>query len=126
SRGQRASVASLAAVERALSDEAGQFAEKIAKARAFEFTLRAAIREMLSTAGRLDRGETGDTTQQAARAALDRLERLAEALKTESARSSPQEKENSSEQESRTDTQQPPVDGITSLAELKLLQLMQE
>ncbi len=124
SRGQRASVTSLASAERELSEEAGQFAEKIAKARAFEFTLRAAMRAMLSTAARLDRGETGDPTLQSARAALDRLERLAEALKTESPKSPPQDGQ--SEQESGAQPQQPPTDGITSLAELKLLQLMQE
>jgi hypothetical protein len=123
-RGQRASISSLAAVERALADEAGQFAQEIAKAKAFEFGLRAAIREMLLTSSRLDRGETDDPTQQSARAALDRLQRLAEALKTDPSESQPQEGQ--SEQQSDQQQQQPPGDGIAALAELKLLKLMQE
>ncbi|MBW3597595.1 MAG: hypothetical protein KY475_10005 [Planctomycetes bacterium] len=123
-RGQRASVAALATVERALSEEAAQFAEKIAKAKAFEFALQGVIREMLTTASRLDRAQTGDATQQSARAALDRLDRLAEALKDDPA---PQgEQESPSGQEPGEQQQRPPSDGIAAMAELKLLKLMQE
>lgn len=125
-RGQRASVASLATVERALSDEAGQFADKIAKAKAFDFALRAAIREMLATASRLDRGQVGDPTQQSAGAALDRLERLAEALQTDPSQDRPPESPSEQESDQSPQQQRPPADGITSLAELKLLKLMQE
>jgi hypothetical protein len=123
-RGQQASVAGLASVERALAQEAEQFAQKIAKAKAFEFALQGAVREMNVTAGRLDRGETGAATQQSAKAALDRLLRLAEALKPD-----PQEnqQQNPSDQEAdQQEQQQPPGDGIAAMAELKLLKLMQE
>jgi hypothetical protein len=124
-RGQQSSVASLASVERALAEEAEQFAQKIAKAKAFEFALQGAVREMNVTAGRLDRGETGARAQQSAKAALDRLQRLAEALKTDPGEN---QQQNQSEQDSdqQQQQQQPPGDGIAALAELKLLKLMQE
>ena len=79
---------------------------------------------MLAAAARLDRGQTGEPTQTAARAALDRLTRLAKALQTDP--SAGQSPEGQSEPQSESQTQQPPGDGITSLAELKLLRLMQE
>jgi hypothetical protein len=124
SRGQRVSVLSLASVERALAEEAGQFAEKIAKARAFEFGMHAAIREMLSSAIRLDQGKTDDLTQQAAQAAHDRLVRLAEALRIEP--QTPNGHGKASSQSPNEESPKPPSDGIAILAELKLLQLFQE
>jgi hypothetical protein len=124
-RGQRASVASLAVVERALAEEAEQFAVIIAKAKAFEFALRGAIREMNLTAARLDRGETGAPAQQPARAALDRLERLAEALQSDPGEKQAQQ-DQSGQESDQQQMQQPPGDGIAALAELKLLKLMQE
>lgn len=123
SRGQQASVTALAVVERSLADEASQFAEHIAKAKAFEFGLQSAIREMIRTAAHLERGETNEPTQQSARAALDRLERLAEALKTDPSENEQQPGE-AGQQPGQS--QQPPGDGIAAMAELKLLKLMQE
>lgn len=122
-RGQQASVRTLARQQRGLVSEAGDFAEKIAEAEAFYLGLTGAMREMSLAAAQLDTENTGGQTQQLERNALARLEQLVAALKQNDAQA-----EEDSSSGGGTGGQQggPAGDGIQHVAQLKLLRLMQD
>jgi hypothetical protein len=122
-RGQQATLRGIAAEQRTLAAEVGQFTARLASSEAFVFALEVAQRQMLRGAALLQRGETGQEPQAAEQAALMSLEQLLAALE-------PEEPAAANPEQPPGDAQNPPSPapeaGIRSLAELKLLKLMQE
>jgi hypothetical protein len=119
-RAQALAVRDLVRLERSLQTDAARLGEQLAGAGAFEMALTGAAGDMGRAAALLDRRETGDGTQQAEQDALQRLDMLLEALK-------PEEPTAESDGGGGQGNQQgpPPGAGIQSLAELKLLKLLQ-
>ncbi len=121
-RGQLASVGDVARQQRSLATDCAAMAERIAKAKSFVLALQGAMREMDRAAGGLDRGDTGESTQQSELAAHARLRQLQEALKRDDSQSGqPPGSKNPGGDGPRA----PPPDAVQRLAELKLLKLMQ-
>lgn len=121
-RGQLASVRTLAQQQRGLMSETGDFAEQIAAAEVFHLGLTGALREMSVAADRLEAVQTDETTQQAEAAALRRLEQLVLAMREDAA-------DEPAETAAGADSggnQNQPADGIRNVAQLKLLKLMQQ
>jgi len=127
SRAQRAGVAALAIQQRGLAGEALDFAQQVAQAQAFELALRGAAREMTRAASQLDRGETGAATLQAEAVALARLQQLLQALNPpEDPEAQPQPQQPPGGQGGAGGEQNGSDDGISRIAELNLLKLLQE
>jgi len=119
-RAQALSLRDLVRLERSLQTDAARLGEQLAGAGAFEMALTGAAGDMGRAAALLDRRETGDGAQRAEHDALRRLDMLLEALK-------PEEPTAESDGGGGQGNQQgpPPGAGIQSLAELKLLKLLQ-
>jgi len=119
-RAQALALRDLVRLERSLQTDAARLGEQLAGAGAFEMALTGAAGDMGRAAALLDRRETGDGTQRAEQDALRRLDMLLEALK-------PEEPTAESDGGGGQGNQQgpPPGAGIQSLAELKLLKLLQ-
>ena len=119
-RGQLVSLGDAARNQHGLIAETRRFAEKIVQARVFHLGLQGAAHDMADAAGRLDRRETGESTRQVQRDASSRLARLLEAL---------QEGDENNGDDAGGGGQgggsSNASDGIASMAELKLLKLMQ-
>jgi hypothetical protein len=122
-RGQALSVRNLARQEEALKDEADSLAEKLKAAQVFHLALKGACGEMQRAGELLDERETGLPTQKAEQNALRRLAQLLESLKPD--KPEPGEQQQSGDQQGDPGNQQP-GDGIPSLAQLKMLKLMQQ
>ena len=123
-RGQALSVRDLARQQAALEDETESLADKLSAAEVFSLALKGAGREMTKASELLAERDTGQRTQNAEQNALRRFEQLLKSLE-------PDKPDGKNEQGDagggdQGGQQQPPTDGIPSLAQLKLLKLMQE
>jgi hypothetical protein len=120
-RGQTASLRSLADQQGLLRADTEELGEGLAGAGAFRLTLSRAAGHMGEAAALLARSQTATPTQDAQRRALDRIDLLLEALKPEPPEDSPP---------GGGAGGQPPPGGrpaaVQLLAELKLLKLLQE
>jgi hypothetical protein len=118
-----AAARALAQDEHALENETRQQAGKLTSAEVFGLALAHAARDMARAAESLDRGETSQVTQQAEQDAVAALARLLEAL------TPPKPKPDGDEAgggEGQGSGQPQGKKSAASLAELKLLKLMQE
>jgi hypothetical protein len=104
--------------QRTLQRDAARWAENLAAAGAFHLALSAAARDMGAAADLLDNRDTGAAAQQFERSALARLALLIEALKPE------KKPDENDEPPPKPDGQT--QRGVQSLAELKLLRLLQQ
>jgi len=122
-RGQAQSVLDLGHQQEALAGDTTELAGKLAGAEAFQFLLESAAREMTRTAARLAERDTGPATVELEQDVLARLQQLATALK--------QNRPGGGKQPGG-DNQGPGGAGKQnggkqrSLAEVRLIQLMQE
>jgi hypothetical protein len=124
-RGQLLSVRDLARQEDLLREETEAMAEKLSAAEVFSLALKGAGKEMLRAVHQLQERDTGATTLAAEHNALRRLEQLLDALKPDKPEPGEKQDQQAGEGEGEQGNQ-PPGDGIPSLAQLKLLKLMQE
>lgn len=122
-RDQAATVRDLARQQADLQAETAAVAEKLVGAPVFQLVLNGAAAEMGRAAALLDRRQTDVVTQQAEQSALRRLEQLQNALIPEKSES--EDKKNTGSGEGGPKTS-PPGGGVHTLAELKLLRIMQE
>jgi hypothetical protein len=122
SRGQSASVRTLAGDQRNLSGEVNSLAKKLSAAAAFELVMNQAAARMIRAAESLDQRDIGDTTQDAQQDALTRLRQLLDAMAPEKAEPG----EEGSQGGGQGGGQQPPSDGIQDVAQLKLIKLLQQ
>jgi hypothetical protein len=121
-RGQAQSVRDLARQQETIKDESDSLAKKLTAAEVFSLALRGAGREMSRAVELLDQRETGKPTVTAENNALRRFAALLEALKLDKAEPG----ENQQGGEGQGGQKGPPRDGITSVAQLKMLKLMQQ
>ncbi len=119
---QQATLRGTAAEQRLVADETDQLRLKVEEQSAFAFALEGARQDMLRAAGMLARGQTDAAAQQAAKDAATRLEQMLVALKPDDGpppEASPPD----------VPPPMPPPGGqqnpFSSLAALKLLQLLQ-
>jgi hypothetical protein len=119
---QQDALQNLAAEQRLIAEETEQLRAKIVAQPAFAFALEGARQEMLRAAALLARGETGRPPQQAASAAAERLAHLLAALQPEQSPPAAEPPPDSPPQPAPPGGQQDP---FSSLAALKLLQLIQ-
>lgn len=132
SRAQALSVRDLGRQERALENETTELATKLAPAPTFSLALKGAARDLSRAASLLDRRETGVETQQAELFAIRRIEQLLKALAPDAEEDGgpkddqQQQAEEGEQPGDEGSQQQQPGNGIRSIAELKLLKLMQE
>ena len=123
SRAQTASLDQLTREEEALRDETLSAAEKFAGSAAFNFALSGAAREMSRAAALLARRDTGPDTQTAEQNALARLQLLLKAVEPEE----PKDDDSNNAGGGAGDGQgEMPAGAVQTLAEIKLLKLMQE
>ncbi len=126
-RAEAATVRDMARQQLALRDESQELAKTLAGAAVFQFVVESAGREMQRAGEGLERRELNDATLDAERRALARLEQLQSAMSTdknEAAKKPDQaDDKQGGEQPSGGNQQQPK---IRSVAELKLLKLVQE
>lgn len=125
-RSQLISVRDLSRQQRGLQQETEVQSENLGSAGAFELALGGAAREMGRAADMLSRQETGAATQAAEQSALRRLDQLLSALKPEkddAANGEQQQQQQGGEGGEQSGQQEGPVH---SLAELRLILLMQE
>ncbi len=115
-------LANVAAEQRLIAEETGQLRLKMADQSAFAFALEGARQEMLRAANLLARSDTGQAPQQAAEAAAARLAHLLAALEPESSPPPTAPPPDSPPQPAPPGGQKDP---FSSLAALKLLQLLQ-
>jgi hypothetical protein len=122
-RGQQGTLRNLAAEQRTLADEVAQMSERLEGVEAFVFALEVAQRQMVRASSSLQRGDTGNAPQEAQQAAITSLEQLLAALAPEEPAAAQDQSPPAGEQ-----NPMPPGDeaGIRSIAELKLLKLLQE
>ena len=118
------SVVQFAREQQVLHAQAIDLAEKIASAAVFQLALRSAIEQMQQASDLLARQLTGDDTQRAVQFALARLQQLLAAL-DEDAKSNG-DNEPSNDGNAGAQPQLPPGQSLPSMAELKLLKVMQE
>jgi hypothetical protein len=114
----------LAQDQRALETEMRQQTGKLTAAEVFHLALAQAARDMTRAADDLDRGETGTNPQQAEQSAAASLARLLEALQP--AKPKPNPEQPGGDEGQGGGGQQPGKRSSASIAELKLLKLMQE
>jgi hypothetical protein len=118
---QQASLRNLAAEERLIGDETEQLRLKMVELAAFAFALETAQQEMQRAAAMLGRGQTDAATQAVEQSAATRLEQMLTAMKPDEAIASADPPPDQQPPQSG----QPPGEQASSLAELKLLQLLQ-
>ena len=124
-RAQSAGLRNLARLQRSLQRETVGLAEKLVGAAVFNVALSGAAREMGRAAAMLDRQQTGPPTQLAAKNALGRLSLLLEALQPE--RPDPESADAGGGSAGASPSQgEMPGGGVQTVAEVKLLKLMQE
>jgi hypothetical protein len=119
---QQATLRGTAAEQRLIADETEQLRVKMAEQSAFAFALAGARQEMQRAAAQMERGRTDAQAQEPAQAAATRLEQMLQALEPDA--SPPPEAP-----PPESPPQPPPPAGqkdpFSSLAALKLLQLLQ-
>jgi hypothetical protein len=119
---QQGTLRATSAEERLIADETENLRLKMAEQAAFAFALEGARQEMLRAAALLERGQTGERVQEAITAAATRFEQMLAALQPDAGQPPPSPP---------PDAPPPPAppagqkDPFTSLAALKLLQLLQ-
>ncbi|HEY2251927.1 MAG TPA: hypothetical protein VGH74_12735, partial [Planctomycetaceae bacterium] len=128
-RSQLASLRDLTQAQRNLADETSRIAEKIAAAEVFALALKGAVAHMKRAADQLAESDAGALTQKSQEASRERLVDLVEALKSEPpGEPGPPEREQASDQEgggSGGEQDGPPTDGIPTLAQIKMLIILQ-
>ena len=122
---QEATLRGITGEQRLLADETRNLSTTVASAAALVHSLEGAQREMLAAADLLSGGQTGADVQERQQDAQRRLEQLREALEPDES-SPPPEQEAGPEEKPTGGGDTPPLPAIGSLAELKLLKLMQE
>lgn len=122
-RGQTASVGTLARQQRGLIAEANDFADQIKAAVVFHLGLTGAIREMARAADQLSQTEVGAETQQLEQNAHRRLVQLQQAMQQDDDEGQPAEDSGSG---GGSGNPSPSGDGIQDVAQLQLLKLMQQ
>jgi hypothetical protein len=121
-RAQTASLRDVARLQQSLQADTARAAEQMAGAGGFHLALSAAQGEMGRAAALLDRRQTGPATQQAEKNALAKLDLVLKALEPEP----PDSKDGGpSGGGDNAGGKQRPTGGVATLAELKLLRLMQ-
>jgi hypothetical protein len=119
---QQSTLRGVAAEERLIADETDQLRLKVQEQSAFAFALEGARQDMLRAAGMLVRGQTDSAAQQAAQEAATRLEQMLAALE-------PEDSPPPAAPPPDAPPPMPPPGGqpnpFSSLAALKLLQLLQ-
>lgn len=119
---QQATLRGTAAEERLIAEETENLRQKMAEQAAFAFALEGARQEMLRAAAMLQRGLTNEQVQEAIAAGATRLEQMLAALKPDVGQPPPSPPPDSPPPPAPPGGQQDP---FTSLAALKLLQLLQ-
>jgi len=120
-RAQTKSLQELASLQRSLQTDVAKMREKLAGAGAFQLALAGAGRDMGLAAARLERRQTGPETIESEKNALRRLDMLLEALKAEQPGDENGGEGGGGDGGGQTGGQ----DGVRTLAELKLLKLLQ-
>ena len=122
-RGQAVSARNLARQQQTLQDETRGLAEKLADVEVFHMVLGDAAAQMALAAGRLQRRDTGELTQAAETRAIRRIDQLLEALKPDF-EDGPSEDGSGSGGQGGAGGQA--TDAVRTLAELKMVKLLQE
>jgi hypothetical protein len=120
-RAQMISLQNLAMLERSLRTDVVAVGDKLAGSGAFSLALGGVARQMDLAAAQLERRQTGAATVEAERNALRRLQMLLDALTPEKP-----DGDSASGTEGGGRQPGPQGDGVQTLAELKLLKLLQE
>ena len=113
-------MADVARLQRTLQEDVVRLGANLEAAGAFHLALSAIARDMGGAADLLERRDTAAAAQQFEQSALERLALLIEALKPEPPEKKPDEGEPPPKPDSQTQR------GVQSLAELKLLRLLQQ
>lgn len=121
--GQQASVINIGHDQKLVQSETLALAEKISSAEVFKLALEGAAQDMGRAAARLARSDTGLATQQAEQSALARCRLLIEAMKPGEKKGKQGDEQGGGQGGGQ---QQGGQDGIRTIAELKLLKLLQE
>lgn len=122
-REQLAALLDVARLQQSLQAETAQQAEKMAESKGFASVLVAVRDDMARAAGLLDHGQAGPATQEAEQSALGRIAQMLKALEPETADGKPEPRNGGS---STPGGKQAGPGGAVSLADLKLLRLMQD
>ncbi|HLJ10998.1 MAG TPA: hypothetical protein VKU82_07410 [Planctomycetaceae bacterium] len=123
SRAQLLSLRDLSSAERTLAEETKRIIERLSAAEVFALALRGAVAHMERAVEELSRRETGAPTQQAEEAALKRLAELVSALKPPDENAQNESDDSQGGAGGRQDG--PPADGIPTLAQIKMLIVLQ-
>jgi myosin heavy subunit len=121
-RAQAASLRDLARLQQSLQSDTARLGEQMKETGGFHLALSGAQSDMGRAAGLLERRETGSATQQAEQSALSRLAMVLEALKPET----PAKQGDGAGPGPKPGGPQGQPGGVQTLAELKLLKLMQD
>jgi len=128
-RTQSASLRDLTQAQRNLVEESNRIAEKLSAAEVFALALKGAVTQMKLAADRLAERDAGALAQKPQEAARKRLVDLVEALKSEPpGEPGPPEGDAASDQQgggSGGRQEGPPTDGIPTLAQIKMLIVLQ-
>jgi hypothetical protein len=121
---EQATLRNLAGEQRAVADETEHLRQKLSAAAAFEFALSAARADMQTAARALAEGQTGPEAIRPAQSAVQRLTHMLAALAPDTDSPAPPSPSESPPSPPAADPGQ--KDPFTSLAELKLLELLQQ
>jgi hypothetical protein len=126
-RAQALGVTDLARLQRATEAETAELGNRLAGAGAFALALAGAADRMNEAAALLEQRQTGATTQEAQALTLAKLQLLLEALKPETPLNAPNQGNNEQGRAGEGGAGQGgrPASGVQTLAELKLLKLLQ-
>ena len=128
-RTQAANLQAVARDQKTLQTDTNSLIEQLVGAEVFNLALSGVSNEMARAAQLLAGRQTGPPTQQAERGAIRRLDQMLEALQPEEPLEEPEDpgdSESQSEGAGAPEGQGSPPGGTQTLAELKLLKLMQE
>lgn len=127
SAAQETSITQLSATEADVRHETLETAKKLSSAAVFRMVVDGAAEDMRLASDALSSGETGKSAANPAERAARRLGQLLAALDLDSPlESEPGGDEGGAGGQEKPGGQKPPSDGIPSLAQLKMLKLMQE
>jgi hypothetical protein len=121
-RGEAAALRDLARLEQSLQAQTAGLAADMAAAEGFQAVLAGVQAEMGRAAAVLDSGQTGSAAQQPEQDALARLDLILQALEPEKAGAEP----TGGGGGDGTGQSESPAGGVQTLAEIKLLKLLQE